>query len=84
MTTPDPLTSGKQHHTPMNQPPHQRKREISLSDAEELTLSTIKRMHPEWVGKNGNCPACNSLEFEMADTTRPESAEIALREIEEN
>ena len=67
----------------MNQPPHQRKREINFCEAEELTLSTFKRMHPEWVGKNGNCPACCSLEFEMADTARPESAEVALRELEE-
>ena len=67
----------------MNQPTHQRKREIGLIEAEELTLSTIKQMHPEWVGKNGNCTACSSLEFEMSDTTRPESAETALRELEE-
>ena len=68
----------------MNQPAHQRKPEIGLSQAEELALSIIKRMHPEWVDENGNCPACSSLEYEMSDTTRPESAEIALKEIEKN
>lgn len=67
----------------MDNQPHQRKREIGLNQAEDLTLDTIKNMHPEWVRKNGDCPACTSLEFEMSDTTRPESAEAALRETED-
>ncbi len=57
-----------------------RKVEVSLSDAEDLTLDSLKRMNPGWVRKNGDCPECVTLQHEMADTTRPESAAAALQE----
>lgn len=60
--------------------PHMRKVEVSLSDAEDITLNSLKRMHPDWVRKNGDCPECVTLQHEMADTTRQESAAAAMDE----
>lgn len=65
----------------MNSQPHERKIEINLQEAEEQRHKTLVQGHPEWVRKNGDCPACISLEHEMADTTRPESADVALDEL---
>lgn len=62
--------------------PHMRKVEVSLSEAEDITLDSLKRMHPDWVRKNGDCPECVTLQHEMADTTRQESAEAALNDAE--
>lgn len=62
----------------MEPQPHMRKIEVSLSDAEEITLKSLKRMHPEWVRKNGDCPECVSLQHQMSDTTRPESVAAAM------
>lgn len=68
----------------MNPQPHQRKIEINLHEAENLTLDALKQNHPEWVRKNGDCPTCISLEHEMADTTRHESAKVAMDELNKN
>lgn len=62
--------------------PHMRKVKVSLSDAEDITLNSLKQMHPDWVRKNGDCPECVSLQHEMSDTTRPESAEAAMADAE--
>ena len=59
-----------------------RKIEVSLSEAEDLTLDSLKRMHPDWVRKNGDCPECFVLQHQMADTTRPESVEAAMESVE--
>jgi len=59
-----------------------RKIEVSLSEAEDITLDSFKRMHPDWVRKNGDCPECVALEHQMADTTRPESAAAAMDDLE--
>gem|GEM_PF-6520388 len=61
---------------------HMRKIEVSLSEAEDITINSIKNMHPNWVRKNGDCPECIALQHEMADTTRPESAAAAMEELE--
>ena len=66
----------------MDSQPHQRKAEINLPKAEEQMHQILGQNHPEWIRKNGDCPSCISLEHEMADTTRPESAEIALKELD--
>ena len=58
--------------------PHMRKIEVSLSDAEDLTLESLKRMHPDWVRKNGDCPECVVAQHHMADTHDPEAIEAAL------
>lgn len=65
---------------PMKNKPHQRKAEIDLHKAEEDMHKVLGKGHPEWIRKNGDCPSCLSLEHEMADTARPESAEVALDE----
>ena len=57
-----------------------RKIEVSLSDAEDLTLDSLKRMYPEWVRKNGDCPECVVLQHQMADTTHPESVAAAMED----
>lgn len=61
--------------------PHQRKAEINLDKAEKLRHQSLVQNHPEWVRKNGDCPACISLEHEMADTADPEAAVNAMREL---
>lgn len=67
----------------MEPKPHMRKIEVSLSDAEDLTLESLKRMHPDLVRKNGDCPDCVVLQHQMADTTRHESVADAM-EVAEN
>lgn len=62
----------------MQQKPHIRKIEVNLSAAEDLTLERLKRMHPEWVRKNGDCPECVVLQHHMADTTSQESIADAM------
>lgn len=64
----------------MEPKPHMRKVEVSLSEAEDITIDSLKRMHPNWVRKNGDCPECVALQHEMADTTRQESAAAALKD----
>jgi len=58
--------------------PHMRKVEVCLSSAEDITLESIKRMHPEWVHKNGDCPECVVTQQHMADTSSPEAIAQAL------
>ena len=62
--------------------PHMRKVEVSLSAAEDITLNSLKQMHPDWVRKNGDCPECVTLQHQMADHTRPESVDAAMAEAE--
>ncbi len=66
----------------MEPQPHMRKIEVSLSEAEDITINSIKNMHPDWVRKNGDCPECVALEHEMADMTRPEAAAAAMEALE--
>ena len=65
----------------MNSQPHQRKIEINLMEAEQQRHKTLVQGHPEWIRKNGDSPACISLEHELADTTRPESVALAIKEL---
>lgn len=64
----------------MEPKPHMRKVEVSLSDAEDLTLDSLKRMNPDWVRKNGDCPECVVAQHQMADTNGPEAIEAALNQ----
>jgi len=56
----------------MEPKPHMRKVEVSLSDAEDLTLNSLKRMHPDWVRKNGDWPSvsCPSIKWPTPTTPR--------------
>lgn len=65
----------------MKPQPHQRKIAINLKKAEAQRHDALVQGHPEWVRKNGDCPACISFEHEMADTTRRESVENAMDEL---
>ncbi|MBK1792790.1 hypothetical protein [Persicirhabdus sediminis] len=44
-----------------------RKVNTALPQAEDETLNRLKKMHPEWVAENGECPECVVREHEMAD-----------------
>ena len=66
----------------MEPQPHIRKVEVCLSDAEDITINSLKKMHPDWVRKNGDCPECVALEHEMADMTRPEAVAAAMEDFE--
>ncbi|BDS08429.1 hypothetical protein NT6N_34690 [Oceaniferula spumae] len=70
--------------TPSRHASANRKTRSNFNAAENLTIENLKQMHPEWVDHNGDCPACQSLEHAMSDTTRYESSIVAIAEFQDS
>ena len=40
---------------------------LSLEQVHQLLLLSIRDKHPEWVTKDGDCPACDSYERKLGE-----------------
>lgn len=40
---------------------------LSLEQAHQLLLLSIRNQHPEWVAPDGTCPACDSYERKLGE-----------------